>query len=93
MCAGGLCYNLHCTVLKLNNVSRETRSRLTVHTVQLLPEIGFRENETYSTVSLAPEGKEEFVIPTKVIFYFAFFFLLLSWFLPFYKIYYNFLQF
>lgn len=39
---------------------------MTVHTVQLLQEQGFRENESYSTLSLNPGQSEEVLIPVTV---------------------------
>lgn len=48
------------------NISAEVRSRVTLHCVQLLPEQGFRENETYSTLTLPPGQKEEVVVPLVV---------------------------
>lgn len=53
-------------VLKISNCSSEVRSRVTVHTVQLLPEQGFRENESYNTLSLNPGDEEEVLVPVVV---------------------------
>ena len=53
-------------VVKLKNLSNEVRSRLTVHTVQLLPQRGFRENEVCTILGLEPEEEGEVIIPTTV---------------------------
>lgn len=39
---------------------------MTVHAIQLLPEQGYRENETCSTLSLNPGDKEQMVVPVVV---------------------------
>ena len=58
-----LCF--YCAVLKIKNISSEV-SLLSVHTIQLVPERAFNERETYSTVSLQPQGERELVLPTLV---------------------------
>lgn len=53
---------LNFLALKLSNISAGVRSRVTVQTVQLLPEQGFRENESYTTLSLTPGNQEEVIV-------------------------------
>lgn len=52
--------------VKVSNNSTEVRSRVTVQSVQLLPEQGFRENESYITMSLDPGTDEETLVPVEV---------------------------
>ena len=57
----------HCIpALKLSNISAAIRSLVTVQTVQLLPEQGFRENESYTTLPLTPGNQEEVIVPLMV---------------------------
>lgn len=51
---------------ELTNLSEEHRGRVTVHTIQLLPQRAFRINETQETMSLDPEAKSEAVLPITV---------------------------
>ena len=46
-------------VIKVTNLSTEVRSLVTVQTIQLLPEQGFRENESYCTLALNPGEERE----------------------------------
>ncbi len=52
--------------IEVTNISSEVRSRVTVHTVQLLQEQGYRENEACSTLSLIPGEKSEIIVPVVV---------------------------
>ena len=52
--------------VKVSNNSTEVRSRVTIQSVQLLPEQGFRENESYTTMSLDPGTDEETLVPVEV---------------------------
>ena len=65
MC-GCVVASLPATVVKVCNLSVEVRSRVTVQTVQLLPEQGFRENESGCTLSLEPGEEEEVLIQVVV---------------------------
>lgn len=42
--------------LELYEVQCESQTRITVHTVQLLPEQSFRENENKEVVTAGPDG-------------------------------------
>ena len=57
---------LNTVAIKVTNISSEVRSRVTVHTIQLLHEQGFRENESCNTLSLNPTESDEVVVPTVV---------------------------
>lgn len=52
--------------IKVSNISTEVRSRVTVQSVQLLPEQGFRENESYTTMSLDPGTDDEMLVQVMV---------------------------
>lgn len=54
------------TAIKVANISTEVRSRVTVQSVQLLPEQGFRENESYTTMSLDPGTNDEMLVQVMV---------------------------
>ncbi len=54
------------SVVKLKNLSVEFRSRLTVHTIQLLPQQAFRDSEVCTTLGLAPQEDGEVIVPTTV---------------------------
>lgn len=54
------------SAIKVTNLSTEVRSRVTVQTIQLLPEQGFRENESYCTLSLNPGEEGETMVQVVV---------------------------
>ena len=57
---------VHCTEIEIVNLSAEFRTRITVHTVQLLMEKAFREQESCETLTLDPEATGNMVIPVVV---------------------------
>ena len=56
----------NCLELELTSLSKESRCRVTVHTIQLLPRQAYRMKESQETVSLDPEAKGETVFPVIV---------------------------
>ena len=48
------------------SLQSECRTRVTVHSVQLLPDKAFREQEVFETLSLDPDAKANMVIPVVV---------------------------
>ena len=50
----------------VSSLNEETRSRLWVHAVQLVPERAFRDWERLEAVALEPAAKATVVIPTVV---------------------------
>ena len=54
------------TELELTNVLCESQTHITVHTVQLLPEKSFRENENREVVNLENNGCAKVVLRVMV---------------------------
>lgn len=49
-----------------NSHNEETRSRLWIHTIHLLPEKAYRDKETLDVITLEPEAQSVLIVPTVV---------------------------
>ena len=60
------CVSFSLPELELTNLVPDVRTRVTIHSVQLLPQKAFREHESFETLALEPEARGEMVISVVV---------------------------
>ena len=52
--------------LVVTNMADDCRTRVTVHALQLMPQQPFRAHESYATLSLEPQQKDNMILPIVV---------------------------